>query len=75
MNSLPTDISNGDMNHATNKNIPNVTFWPQQQPQQQNVLPAIIPNEGKFTWAVPSSQPFDPALDESAKRRRMNPTD
>ncbi|KAI8369117.1 hypothetical protein EDC96DRAFT_503902 [Choanephora cucurbitarum] len=85
MNTLPTDISNADLNNAATKSIPNVTFWPQQPPQQQDVLPAIIPNEGKFTWALPSSsvlssqqQVFDPAvvaLEESAKRRRTNPTE
>ncbi|KAI8370020.1 HSF-type DNA-binding-domain-containing protein [Blakeslea trispora] len=85
MNTLPTNISNTDINNAAAKSIPNVTFWPQQPPQQQDVLPAIIPNEGKFTWALPSSsvlpshqQIFDPAvvaLEESAKRRRTNPTE
>ncbi|KAF1798175.1 hypothetical protein V8B55DRAFT_1344959 [Mucor lusitanicus] len=82
MNSVPTDISNGDFNNVTNNDIPNVTFWPQQQPQQQDPPPAIIPNDGKFTWAVPTSttmneqaqQVFDPvavALNESNKRSRM----
>ncbi|KAG2204412.1 hypothetical protein INT47_005203 [Mucor saturninus] len=79
MNSVPNDITGGDFNNSNNGEIPNVTFWPQQQPQQQDPLPAIIPNDGKFTWAVPNtiaeqSQIFDPvavALNES-KRRRMN---
>jgi osomolarity two-component system response regulator SKN7 len=85
MNSVPTDISNGDFNHVTNSDIPNVTFWPQQQPQQQDPPPAIIPNDGKFTWAVPTisqelphQQPlFDPvavAINESNKRHRMDPS-
>lgn len=79
MNSVP---AGGDFNHVTNE-IPNITFWPQQQPQQQDPPPAIIPNDGKFTWAVPTTansntqqqqQVFDPvavALNESNKRRRM----
>ncbi|KAL7335389.1 kinase-regulated stress-responsive transcription factor skn7, variant 2 [Mucor circinelloides] len=81
MNSVPTDISNGDFNNVTNNDIPNVTFWPQQHPQQQDPPPAIIPNDGKFTWAVPTStmneqtqQVFDPVavvLNESNKRSRM----
>jgi osomolarity two-component system response regulator SKN7 len=88
MNSVPTDISGGDFNHVTNSDIPNVTFWPQQQPQQQDPPPAIIPNDGKFTWAVPTSttisqemphpQPlFDPvavAINESNKRHRIDPS-
>ncbi|KAL9541595.1 hypothetical protein MBANPS3_009040 [Mucor bainieri] len=84
MNSVPTDISNGDFNNVTNNDIPNVTFWPQQQPQQQDPPPAIIPNDGKFTWAVPTStineqaqQIFDPVavvLNESNKRSRMEPS-
>lgn len=86
MNSVPTDISNGDFNHGTNSDIPNVTFWPQQQSQQQDPPPAIIPNDGKFTWAVPTSNTtsqelphqqssFDPvavAINESNKRHRMD---
>ncbi|KAI9355218.1 hypothetical protein BD770DRAFT_324173 [Pilaira anomala] len=79
MNSVTTD----DFNNSHHGEIPNVTFWPQQQPQQQDPLPAIIPNEGKFTWAVPNtiteqSQIFDPvavALNEANKRRRMNPNE
>ncbi|GAN01694.1 response regulator [Mucor ambiguus] len=81
MNSVPTDISNGDFNNVTNNDIPNVTFWPQQQPQQQDPPPAIIPNDGKFTWAVPTStmnepaqQVFDPVavvLNGPNKRSRM----
>jgi osomolarity two-component system response regulator SKN7 len=76
MNLVPTG---GDFNHVTNE-IPNITFWPQQQPQQQDPPPAIIPNDGKFTWAVPANtnqqqqQVFDPvavALNESNKRHRM----
>jgi osomolarity two-component system response regulator SKN7 len=82
MNSVPADISDGDFNNVTNNDIPNVTFWPQQQPQQQDPPPAIIPNDGKFTWAVPTStmneptqQIFDPValvLNESNKRARMD---
>ncbi|CEP07023.1 hypothetical protein [Parasitella parasitica] len=84
MNSVPTEISNGEYNNITNNDIPNVTFWPQQQPQQQDPPPAIIPNEGKFTWAVPAStmnqpaqQVFDPVavvLNESHKRSRTGPS-
>jgi osomolarity two-component system response regulator SKN7 len=79
MNSVPT--SNDFSNNNTNGEIPNVTFWPQQQPQQQDPPPAIIPNDGKFQWAVPStistssSVVMDPvaiAINESNKRRRMN---
>ncbi|KAI8636044.1 hypothetical protein BD408DRAFT_356407 [Parasitella parasitica] len=84
MNSVPTDISNGEYNNITNNDIPNVTFWPQQQPQQQDPPPAIIPNDGKFTWAIPTStsnqttqQVFDPVaivLNESRKRSRIDPS-
>ncbi|KAI8090873.1 hypothetical protein BDF21DRAFT_333794 [Thamnidium elegans] len=78
MNSVTAD----EFNNSNHGEIPNVTFWPQQQPQQQDPLPAIIPNEGKFTWAVPDGsqhqhthQVFDPiagALNEANKKRRMN---
>ncbi|KAI9483933.1 MAG: hypothetical protein EXX96DRAFT_479374 [Benjaminiella poitrasii] len=53
MNSVPI---NGALNNMTNNDISNVTFWPQQPPQQQNPPPAIIPNnDGKFIWAVPTT--------------------
>lgn len=85
MNSVPTSSDFSNSNHGE---IPNVTFWPQQLPHQQDPPPAIIPNDGKFTWAVPSSssnssnssssgntaQLFDPLSlnDSSNKRRRRN---
>ncbi|KAI7904389.1 uncharacterized protein BX663DRAFT_485207 [Cokeromyces recurvatus] len=53
MNSVPI---NATLNNMTNNDISNVTFWPQQPPQQQNPPPAIIPNnDGKFIWAVPTT--------------------
>lgn len=74
MNSVP---SSSDFTNSNYGEIPNVTFWPQQLPQQQDPPPAIIPNDGKFTWAVPTNisdaQVFDPAtvaLNEANKRRR-----
>ena len=71
MNSVPSSTS--DFNTSNQGEIPNVTFWPQQLPQQQDPPPAIIPNNGKFTWAVPSMtteshQVFEPVAVASNKR-------
>ncbi|KAI8988729.1 hypothetical protein BDB01DRAFT_782963 [Pilobolus umbonatus] len=57
MNSVPTDTVDNNF-HVNNGNIPNVTFWPQQQCHQRDPPPAIIPSdEGKFTWAISTSNP------------------
>lgn len=75
MNSVP---SSSDFSNSNHGEIPNVTFWPQQLPHQQDPPPAIIPNDGKFTWAVPTNisdtaQIFDPlSLNNSSNKRRRN---
>jgi osomolarity two-component system response regulator SKN7 len=80
MNSVSADANNASFTNATNGDIPNVTFWPQQQTQQHDPPPAIVPSsEGKFMWAVPGSNaqptPFDPMgiINDANKRQRMNP--
>ncbi|KAG1048581.1 hypothetical protein G6F43_009044 [Rhizopus delemar] len=55
MNSVPTDANSNNTNHVGHSDIPNITFWPQQPNQHQDTPPAIIANDGKFTWAMPSS--------------------
>ncbi|CAO3673042.1 unnamed protein product [Rhizopus stolonifer] len=56
MNSVSSEANNSNVNHVGQNDIPNITFWPQQPNQHQDTPPAIIANDGKFTWAMPSTK-------------------
>ncbi|ORE10568.1 hypothetical protein BCV72DRAFT_221295 [Rhizopus microsporus var. microsporus] len=55
MNSVPTDVSS-NISPIGHNDIPNVTLWPQQPNQHLDTPPAIIANDGKFTWAMPTTR-------------------
>ncbi|KAI9274241.1 hypothetical protein BY458DRAFT_507688 [Sporodiniella umbellata] len=56
MNSVSSEANNSNTSQVGQNDIPNITFWPQQPNQHQDTPPAIVANDGKFTWAMPTSQ-------------------